>query len=74
MVIPMVSKQIICNQSSSNHNRHSILERLLSCCGGDSSLLNIQNKDGETPLSVAVGAGGEVAVKLLLEFGATVNL
>ncbi|KAL4733876.1 ankyrin repeat-containing domain protein [Aspergillus similis] len=55
------------------HNRHRILERLLSCCGGDSSLLNIRNKDGETPLSVAVGAGSEVAVKLLLEFGATVN-
>ncbi|KAJ6086420.1 ankyrin repeat-containing domain protein [Penicillium canescens] len=56
------------------HNRHRILERLLSCCGGDASLLNIRNKDRETPLSVAVGAGSEVAVKLLLEFGATVNV
>jgi ankyrin repeat protein len=56
------------------HNRHRILERLLSCCGGDDSLLNIRNKDGQTPLSVAVGAGSEVAVKLLLEFGATVNV
>ncbi|KAI1747528.1 ankyrin repeat-containing domain protein [Xylaria castorea] len=56
------------------HNRHRILKRLLSCCGGDASLLNRQNKDGETPLSVAVGAGSEVAVKLLLEFGATVNV
>jgi hypothetical protein len=34
----------------------------------------IQNKDGETPLSVGVVAGNEVAVKLLLEFRATVNL
>ncbi|OQE40019.1 hypothetical protein PENCOP_c006G01631 [Penicillium coprophilum] len=56
------------------HNRHRILERLLNCCGGDTSLLNIRNKDGQTPLSVAVGAGSEVAVKLLLEFGATVNV
>lgn len=56
------------------YNRHRILERLLRCCCADSSLLNIRNKDGETPLSVAVGAGSEVAVKLLLEFGATVNL
>ncbi|KAI0860623.1 ankyrin repeat-containing domain protein, partial [Xylaria cubensis] len=56
------------------HNRHRILKRLLSYCGGDASLLNRQNKDGETPLSVAVGAGSEVAVRLLLEFGATVNV
>ncbi|KAJ5360324.1 hypothetical protein N7517_009515 [Penicillium concentricum] len=56
------------------HNRHRILERLLNGCGGDTSLLNIRNKDGQTPLSVAVGAGSEVAVKLLLEFGATVNV
>nr|ADI24959.1 GsfG [Penicillium aethiopicum] len=56
------------------HKRHRILERLLRCCSGDSSLLNIRNKDGETPLSVAVSAGSEVAVKLLLEFGATVNI
>ncbi|KAI1741222.1 ankyrin repeat-containing domain protein [Xylaria scruposa] len=56
------------------HNRHRILKRLLGYCGGDVSLLNRQNKDGETPLSVAVGAGSEVAVKLLLEFGATVNV
>jgi hypothetical protein len=54
------------------HNRHRILERLLCCCGGDTSLLNTRNKDGDTPLSVAVGAGSEVAVKLLLESGATV--
>ena len=56
------------------HNRHRILKRLLRCCEGDSSLLNRPNKDGETPLSVAVGAGSELAVKLLLEFGATVNV
>jgi hypothetical protein len=56
------------------HNRHRILRRLLSCCEGDASLLNRPNKDGETPLSVAVGAGSELAVKLLLEFGATVNV
>lgn len=55
------------------HNRHNILKRLLDCCSGDTLLLNRQNKDGETPLSIAVGAGSEVAVKLLLEFGATVN-
>ncbi|KAJ5871562.1 ankyrin repeat-containing domain protein [Penicillium soppii] len=55
------------------HSRHRILERLLRCCDGDASLLNIRNKDGETPLSIAVSAGSEVAVKLLLEFGATVN-
>ncbi|KAF5866523.1 hypothetical protein ETB97_011408 [Aspergillus alliaceus] len=56
------------------HNRHRILKRLLSCCGGDTSLLNRRNKDGETPLSVAVGAGSEVAVELLLESGAKVNI
>ncbi|KAJ5958645.1 uncharacterized protein N7479_005795 [Penicillium vulpinum] len=56
------------------HNRHSMLDRLLRYCGGDTSLLNIRDKDGQTPLSVAVGAGSEVAVKLLLEFGATVNV
>jgi hypothetical protein len=54
------------------HNHHRILERLLRNCGRDPSLLNIRNKKGDTPLSVAVGAGSEVAVKLLLEFGATV--
>ncbi|KAI1811849.1 ankyrin repeat-containing domain protein [Poronia punctata] len=53
---------------------HSILKRLLCCCDGDASLINWLNKDGETPLSVAVGAGSEVAVKLLLEFGATINI
>ena len=55
-------------------DRHRILRRLLSCCGRGATLLNRPNKDGETPLSVAVGAGSEVAVRLLLEFGATVNV
>ncbi|KAJ5318518.1 hypothetical protein N7476_004938 [Penicillium atrosanguineum] len=55
------------------HNHYRILEKLLSCCGGDTALLNVQSNDGETALSVAVGVGSEVAVKLLLESGATVN-
>ncbi|KAK8108552.1 hypothetical protein PG984_014353 [Apiospora sp. TS-2023a] len=56
------------------HDRPRILKRLLKSCGGDLALLNRQNKDGETPLSVSVSAGSEVAVKLLLESGATVNV
>ncbi|KAK7918368.1 Ankyrin repeat-containing protein [Apiospora marii] len=56
------------------HDRPRILKRLLKACVGDLSLLNRQNKDGETPLSVSVSAGSEVAVKLLLESGATVNV
>ncbi|KAK7961065.1 hypothetical protein PG996_011705 [Apiospora saccharicola] len=56
------------------HDHPRILKRLLKSCGRDLSLLNRQNKDGETPLSVSVSVGSEVAVKLLLESGATVNV
>lgn len=56
------------------HKRHKILEKLLKRCSGDLALLNSRNKDGETPLSIAVSAGNEVAVKLLLDSGATVNV
>lgn len=57
------------------HDRPRILQRLLrACSAGDRALLNRPNRDGETPLSVSVGAGSEVAVRLLLESGATVNV
>lgn len=53
------------------HRHDGLLRNLLKRCVGDSHLLNKQNVEGRTPLFLAVGMNNEVAVELLLEFGAT---
>jgi ankyrin repeat protein len=50
--------------------RDGLLRNLLSHCAGNSELLNMQTIEGKTPLFLAVGVNNEVAVELLLEFGA----
>jgi ankyrin repeat protein len=51
--------------------RDGLLRNLLKRCARDSGLLNKQTIEGRTPLFLAVDMNNEVAVELLLEFGAT---
>ncbi len=50
--------------------RESILEILLNYCGDADMLVDIYNNSGQTPLHVAIEAGFEEGVRLLLQRGA----
>ncbi len=53
--------------------RERLLKRVLQHCKGDGAIVNRYTRDGKTPLHIAIEMGFEVAVQLLLEFGADVH-
>lgn len=52
------------------HCRDRLLKKLLQHSKGDGTVINGYTTDGQTPLHMAIATGFEIAVELLLEYGA----
>jgi ankyrin repeat protein len=55
------------------HRRERLLKKLLNHCASDIAVIDGCTKDGKTPLHIAIEMGHEVAVEMLLEYGASVE-
>ncbi len=55
------------------YRRGNILETLLARCKGQGALIDSYDNKGRTPLHLAIDAGYEAGVKIMLEFGANAS-
>ncbi|CZR67894.1 uncharacterized protein PAC_17793 [Phialocephala subalpina] len=55
------------------YRREGLLTILLKACKGERTLIDGYNKEGKTPLLMAVDAGFEAGVQILLELGANIH-